>query len=154
MKPDPLTLFSILPILLLIAVGQSNAQRGEQITGVRVVVAQANATIRGQVEIAGVKLPEGCQLQILAIQINTTTGNDAAPAFHATDRKSVVADEKGRFVIEGMTPGEYELSLNAMIKVGQEEWRSALGTSEVKRRVTVSSGAETVVNLTLGPADR
>jgi hypothetical protein len=128
--------------------------RGEQITGVRIVVAQADATIRGLVKIAGVKLPQDCQLQIWATPIKTTVGNEAEPAFHTNDNRSAVADEKGRFVIEGMPSGEYELSLNAMIQVGQEEWRSAPGMSEVRRRVTVSSGAETVINLTLGPADR
>jgi hypothetical protein len=128
--------------------------RGEQITGVRIVVAQANATIRGQVEIAGVKLPEGCQLQVWATPIKTTAGNEAAPAFHRNDNRSAVADEKGRFVIEGLTPGEYELSPNAWVRVGLEEWSSAPGTSGVSRRVTVSSGGETVVNLTLGPTPR
>jgi hypothetical protein len=126
--------------------------RGEQITGVRIVMAQANETIRGQVEIAGVNLPEGCQLSIWATQIKTTTGNEGMPAFQTNGARSTVADEKGRFVIERLTPGEYELSLSAMIRVGQSFWSSAPGTSVVKRRVTVSSGAETMVNLTLGPA--
>jgi hypothetical protein len=117
-------------------------------------VAQANATIRGQVETAGVKLPEACQLHISVIPIKTTAGNEGMPAFHTNDNRSAVADEKGRFVIENLTPGEYELGVIAMIKVSLYEWSSAPGTSGVSRRVTVSSGAETVVNLTLGPAPR
>jgi carboxypeptidase family protein len=128
--------------------------RGEQITGVRIVVAQANATIRGQVEIAGVKLPEGSQLHVWATPIKTTAGNEAASAFHSNDNRSAVADEKGRFVIESLTPGEYELGLNAMVRVGRADWSSAPGISGVSRRVTVSSGAETVVTLSLGPAPR
>lgn len=128
--------------------------RGEQIAGVRIVVAQANATIRGRVEVAGVKLPEGCQLQIWANPIKTTAGNEGIPAFHTNGARSAAPDEKGRFVIEGLIPGEYELALNAMVRVGQNDWSSAPGTSEVRRRVIVSSGAETVVNLTLGPAPR
>jgi hypothetical protein len=63
----------------------------------------------------------------------------------------VTADEKRRFVIEKLTSGEYELSLNAMVRVSQHSWSSAPGTSEVKRRV-ILSGPETVVNLILGPA--
>jgi len=128
--------------------------RGEQITGVRIVLAQANATIRGQVEVAGVKLPEGCQLEVWATPIKTTAGNEGMLAFHTNYSMSAVADEKGRFVIENLTSGEYELVVNAMVRVGQYEWGSAPGTSLVRRRVTVSSGAETVINLTLGPADR
>jgi hypothetical protein len=125
--------------------------RGEQITGVRIAVAHANGTIRGQVEIAGVKLPEGCQLQIWAIPIKTTAGDEVYPVFH-TNNRYAVADEKGRFLIERLTLGEYELRLNAMLPVGRNEWSSAPGTSEIKQRVTVSSGAETMVKLTLDPA--
>jgi protocatechuate 3,4-dioxygenase beta subunit len=128
--------------------------RGEQITGVRIVLAQAKGTVRGRVEVAGVKLPEGCQLQIWAIPIKTTAGNEAAPAFHTNGNGYTVADEKGRFVIERLAPGEYELSLNAMVRVGQYEWSSAPGTSEVKQRVTVTGAAETMVTLTLEASHR
>lgn len=125
--------------------------RGEQITGVRIVVTQADGTIRGQVEIAGVKLPEGCQLQIRATPIKPTAGDEVYPVFHKNNRYAA-ADEKGRFVIERLVPGEYELRLNAMVRVGQYNWSSAPGTSEITRRVTVSSGSETMVKLTLDPA--
>ncbi|HEU0180390.1 MAG TPA: carboxypeptidase-like regulatory domain-containing protein [Blastocatellia bacterium] len=123
--------------------------RGEQITGVRIIVAHDNGTIRGQVEIAGAKLPEGWQLDIWATPIKTTTANEGMPAFHTNSNGSAFADEKGRFVIERLTPGEYELSLNAMVREGQDFWTSAPGTSQVKQRVTVRSGSETMVKLTL-----
>lgn len=126
--------------------------RGEQITGYRIVVAQADGTIRGQVEIAGVILPESCQMQIWATPIKTTAGSEGAPAFQVNNNRFAVADEKGRFVIEWIPPGEYELRLNAMVRVRQYEWSSAPGTSEVKRRVTVRGEAETMVKLTLDPA--
>ena len=69
----------------------------------------------------------------------------------ANGDRSTVADEKGRFVIEGLVPGEYELRLSSMVRVGQEFWSSAPGIDIVNRRVTVGSGAETTVNLILGP---
>ena len=125
--------------------------QGEQITGFRIVLSQANETIRGQVESAGVNLPEGCQLQIWATPIKTTAGNEGMPPFHTNGNRSVVADEKGRFLIERLEPGEYELRLNAMLRVGQYEWSSAPGTSEVRRRVTVGGGVETMVKVTLEP---
>jgi hypothetical protein len=128
--------------------------RGEQITAVRIVVAQANETIRGQVETAGVNLPAGCQLHIWATPIKTIAGDEGMTAFQPNGSRSVVADEKGRFVIERLIPGEYELKLNAMIREGQYYWSSAPGTSQVKQRVTVGGGAETVVKLTLVPARR
>ncbi|MBO0857554.1 MAG: carboxypeptidase regulatory-like domain-containing protein [Chloracidobacterium sp.] len=125
-------------------------RQGEQITGVRIVLAQNKATIRGQVDVAGVNLPEGCQLQIWAITINTTTGNESLPAFRSNGSRHVTADEKRRFLIERLTSGEYELRLNAMVRVSQYYWSSAPGTSEVKSRV-ILNGPETVVNLNLGP---
>jgi hypothetical protein len=41
-----------------------------------------------------------------------------------------------------------------MVRVGQNDWSSAPGTSQVKQRVTVSNGAETTVKFTLDPARR
>jgi hypothetical protein len=128
--------------------------RGEQLTGFRVVVAQANGTIRGQVEVGAVNLPEGCQLQIWASPINTATGNEGAPAFHTNGDRSSVVDEKGRFVIEKLHIGEYELSLNVWVRVSQTDWSGARGMPEVKQRVSVGSGSETMVKLTLGPSSK
>jgi hypothetical protein len=128
--------------------------RGEQITGVRIVLAQANGTIRGQVEVGAVNLPEGCQLSISVSPIKTTTGNEGMPAFNNNGASSVVADEKGRFVIERLTPGEYELSLTPIVRVSQNQWRNAPGMNGLNQRVTVSGGVETMVKLTLDPARR
>jgi protocatechuate 3,4-dioxygenase beta subunit len=124
--------------------------RGEQITGFRIDVAQARGTIRGQVELAGVSLPEGCQLRILAVPIKAADGSEGF--YSGGSVGSVVADEKGRFVIERLSPGEYELRLYAMVRVSRIDWTSAPGTSMVTQRVTVGSGSETMVNLTLGPS--
>jgi hypothetical protein len=41
-----------------------------------------------------------------------------------------------------------------MVRVRQNEWIDAPGVSAVKRRVTVSNGAETTVIFTLDPARR
>jgi hypothetical protein len=128
-------------------------RRGEQITGVRIVVARADGTIRGHVEVAGGKAPEGWEFQIWADPIRTTADNESQPAFDSGGG-GARADGKGRFVIERLAPGEYELRLNVMVRVGQNDWSSAPGTSQVKQRVTVSNGAETAVKFTLDPARR
>jgi hypothetical protein len=127
---------------------------GEQITGVRIVVVRTNGTIRGQVEIGPVNLPEGCQLNIHANPIETATGNEGMPAFHNNGNRSTVVDEKGRFMIENLAPGEYELRLYAMVRVSQSMWTSAPGTNEVKQRVTVGSGSEIMVKLALGSSSK
>ena len=128
-------------------------KRGEQIAGVRIVINHADGTIRGHVEVAGGKPPEGWEFRILADPIRTTAEYVSQPAFDSGGR-GATADGKGRFVIERLAPGEYELTLNAMVRVGQNYSSSAPGTSQVKQRVTVSNGAETTVKFTLDPARR
>ncbi|HEV2664510.1 MAG TPA: hypothetical protein VG324_06350 [Blastocatellia bacterium] len=128
-------------------------RRGEQITGVRIVAAHADGTIRGQVEVAGGKAPESWEFHILASPIRTTADNESQPAFDSGGG-GARADGKGRFVIERLAPGEYELTLIPTVRVSQNEWSSAPGTSQVKQRVTVSNGAETTVKLTLDPPRR
>jgi protocatechuate 3,4-dioxygenase beta subunit len=124
--------------------------RGEQLAGFRIVVAQAKGTIHGQVELAGVNLPEGCQLHIWATPVKAAAGSEGF--YSGGSNGFVVADEKGRFVIERLSPGEYELRLTAMGRVSRNEWSGAPGMPEVTQRVTVGSGAETMVKLTLGPS--
>ena len=124
-------------------------RRGEPVTGVRIVVVQTNGTIRGQVEITGGKLPEGWELNIWATPIETTTSNQGVPAFYTNETGSAVADEKGRFVIERLIPGEYELRLAVMERVSQSMTQGVEGIDEITQRVTVKSGVETPVNLTL-----
>jgi hypothetical protein len=121
--------------------------RGEQITGVRIVVAHNIGTIRGQVEISGGKLPEDRLLNISASPIGATRIDGAYPAFQPP-YGGVTADDKGRFVIENLPSGEYELRLNAMVKKGPDQWMSATETEAIKQRVTVSGG-ETTVKFTL-----
>jgi hypothetical protein len=123
--------------------------RGEHVTGVRIVAAQANGMIRGQVEIAGGKLPEGYQLHIWAAPVEMTVRNDSIPAFYMNNGGYAEMDEKGRFVIERLTPGEYDLRLYAVARVMSNGSRRAEDVGEIKQRVTVMSGVETAVKLTL-----
>ncbi len=124
--------------------------RGEQIAGVRVVVANANGTIRGYVEIAG-GIPDGWELKINAMPIGTTTDDASYRAFES-GIPIATANEKGRFTIERLVPGEYELRLHASVRVSKYEWSSVPGTSEIKQRVTVIGDAVTPVKLTFDPA--
>src|SRR5262249_31639760 len=112
--------------------------RGEQITGVRIVLARANGTIRGRVEIAGDKLPEGWRFHIQAFPVRTTTSDQGYRTFQL-GYGYAESDEKGRFVIERLVAGEYELMLFAIVRDSQYGLRVAPGTSEIKQRVTVSS---------------
>jgi hypothetical protein len=123
--------------------------RGEHLTGVRIVVVQSNGTIRGQVEIAGGKLPEGWELSVWAAPTETVPRNELIPAFYTNSNGYAALDEKGRFVIERLAPGEYELRLNAMVRVRPGESRGVEGLDQINQRVTVMSGVETPVKLTM-----
>jgi hypothetical protein len=63
-------------------------------------------------------------------------------------------DEKGRFVIERLTPGEYDLRLYPVVRRSQYDWEGVPGVEEVKQRVIVGSGAETPVTLDFDLARR
>ncbi|MBO0801418.1 MAG: carboxypeptidase regulatory-like domain-containing protein, partial [Blastocatellia bacterium] len=121
--------------------------RGELISGIRIVTVPANGTIRGQVEIARGKVPDGWELNIWATPVSSTS--DSENPYMDSGGKGATADGKGQFMIEGLTAGEYELRLEAMVRVSQNRWETAPGTNELNQRVTVSSGAETPVKFTL-----
>ncbi len=127
--------------------------RSEQITGVRIVAAYGNGTIRGQVEITGGKLPEGRRLSVWAIPIRTVTADDGIPAFQSR-AVDVVVDNKGRFVIERLASGEYELTLTVIERTGQNEWSGSRAVSEFKQRITVNSGAESPAKFLLDLSHR
>lgn len=111
---------------------------GDHVTGVRIVLAYATGVIRGQVTVPGSDLPQGVRLQIQARRL----GDE--------DRSSHLfaeTDERGRFVIEGLISGEYELSAGS-------SFSSTSGAriprmQPVKQRVTVSNGTESAVTLVL-----
>src|SRR5262245_8983511 len=126
-------------------------RQGEQIAGVRIIMVQPDGSIRGQIEIADGKLPAGWELHISATPMKTTTSDTGYPTF-SQGGGYAVADEKGRFVIERLIAGEYEVTLTAVVKVSQFEWDKAPGISAVKQRVTVSGGTETPVKMLLNLA--
>jgi hypothetical protein len=125
--------------------------KGEHLTGVRIVLIRTNATIRGEVKVAGGNLPEGWQLHISASP-RRAEENPQYPVFHGGTSGYAIVDDKGRFVIERLTPGEYELTLNAMVRRSQNEWSGVPWVEQVKQRVVVGISAETLVTLTFDPA--
>lgn len=122
--------------------------RGESIGGIRVVTVPANGTIRGQVEIAGGRLPEGWELDLSADQVGTESADDNP--YRNLNHRQATVDRKGQFIIEGLAAGEYyEVTLSPMVRSSQNEWNSAPGTTEVKQRIYVKGGGETPVKFTL-----
>lgn len=75
-------------------------QPNEQITGVRVVVVQANCVLRVRVTIQGGTLSSDSEIYVWARALNSSVNNPhgASPV-----------DTKGNFVIEALAPGDYEV---------------------------------------------
>jgi len=105
---------------------------GENISGVKVVMALGTGVIRGQVNVTGGKLSEVVNIHITA-ERQGSSGPDS-------DEYST-ADGNGRFVLDELLDGIYELSVTAVVD----------GSSPFSARQTVQivNGAETTVNITL-----
>jgi Carboxypeptidase regulatory-like domain len=121
--------------------GKLEIRPGEAITGVRIVVAYGTGVIRGQVDVDGGKLPEGSRIIVTA---NRTGGTNSGQA---------EVDNKGRFTIQNLVDGEYELVARAigntvptpdgLISPPQPDMPSAT------ERVRITGGGETQVTIKL-----
>jgi hypothetical protein len=109
---------------------------GEQVTGLKIVMAYGASIIRGQVAAVNGTLRPDLQLLVSATPLNAVPGISA--------RRAQV-DMLGRFVIEGLATGEYELRLFTVIRAGMPE---ASMPPPVRQKIKVGPG-ETPVSLTL-----
>ncbi|MFL6254898.1 MAG: collagen binding domain-containing protein [Pyrinomonadaceae bacterium] len=83
---------------------------GAQVTGVRIVLSYGSATIVGQTTYVNGTLPAGSRVMAFARLISQTPGTNFA--------RSAEVDGRGYFRIEGMTAGEYEITVNVFIFSG------------------------------------
>lgn len=111
---------------------------GSHITGIRVVLGYGNARIHGLVKFEGGRLPEGYQAMV---NIRRLSGSSQSP-LPAIPGASSVVNERGRFLIEGLVPGEYEIILNVFSRTGGPP----LQIKPVRQKVNVE-GTETEVTL-------
>jgi hypothetical protein len=137
-KPD-LGKFSILRIEHHSAPqgGDIQINASEQVTGVRVVIGHGMQIIRGQLRITGGSLPEDAGLFISAYRAGTEIRNGTGGQ----------VDARGQFVVEGLTPGEYELKLSVFFRFGAtpEKSRLAERLGKMAQPVTVGNSLETQV---------
>ncbi|MGB7923201.1 MAG: carboxypeptidase-like regulatory domain-containing protein [Pyrinomonadaceae bacterium] len=119
--------------------------RGEQITGVRVRLAAGKGIVRGQVKVNGGVLPENVRLYVLT----RTTGASMR------DVKFAEVDTRGRFIIEDLMDGDYELELGISY-LSDSAPLVRPDTMPLKQNVRVTSAAEAEVtfNLDLNPGSR
>lgn len=114
---------------------------GENVSGVRVVLGYGVCIIRGLVKVEGGELPPNTRLSVLVRKLDSEM------------RKSAILDARGRFSIDSLMPGEYELTVNSMRMLPSPPGLPPppiLQTPNrplAKQNVAVTNGVETNVTL-------
>ena len=118
-------------------------EHAEQVTGVRVVIGYGTGVIRGEVKVKGGRLPENMRFTVMASAAGRYTGII----------NHVEADPRGRFVIEDLTAGDYELTLQTNY-LGDSSQTFPTDTMTLTQTVTVTNASATeatfVVDLNAG----
>ncbi len=110
---------------------------GETITGLRIVLAQGSATMRGEIKVEGGTLPDDVEMLLKAKPTNKMQG----------DRWGSI-DARGKFQIEYLSSGSYELVVETRMN------RPPYGKPSVtlqsnSKTVQVTNGQDSTVNLTV-----
>ena len=115
-----------------IALRNLEIKDGEQVAGVRVIMAYGTATIKGIVKLENGSLPEGSR-----IYVRMTKPGEAFSMM-----RPIIVDARGQFLVEGVAPGTYELQ--AMIA-----GLTPSAPRNSKREVTVQNSETTEVIMTI-----
>lgn len=115
---------------------------GEQVTGVRIVLSHGAGVLRGTIKVEGGEVPEGAQF---FYDIRSSDGKQV------DDDGSNQADSRGRFVIEGLLTGTYDVSVH-MVPAGSGQFPNLVKTA--RQSVSITSGATTTVNLVINLAEK
>jgi uncharacterized GH25 family protein len=107
-----------------------------KITGIRLVVGYAGGSISGQINITGGTLPPNTFPNVYARMLNPPQPNFGA--------KGAQVSANGKFVIDKMLPGEYEINVNPPYVPNQP-----IRAKAVKQKVTVTNNVEATVTLNL-----
>jgi protocatechuate 3,4-dioxygenase beta subunit len=123
----------------------------EDITGVRVVFGKGSGKIRGQVQVTGGALSDGWRMIVTVRGEKNVVGFDSSAGY-------AEVDGKGRFVIEGLLPGEYELTLLAQPEINPNTPPQPVqnAPAPLTQKVVVTKGQEAQVTITfdLGKKNR
>jgi len=110
---------------------------GAQLSGVRLVLIHATGVLRGQVALEGDALPPETRVFVMARRVGSESPFE----------RQAQADTRGRFQIEGLPAGTYEVSARAVgFGPGGRRFEGR------RQQVFVGDGAEQQVTLTLEPA--
>jgi hypothetical protein len=117
----------------------------EDISGVRIVLGKGSCVIRGQVNVTG-----GGALKDWRMSVTASSEKEGGSALFGGSGGSGEVDDKGRFVIEGLLPGEYQLTLMTSRADTNSPFRPDDGVpAPVTQKVIVTKGQEAQVTMTL-----
>jgi protocatechuate 3,4-dioxygenase beta subunit len=120
-------------------IGGVDVAEGAQLTGLRVVASYGSGVIRGQVNILNGTPPPGARVYV-TVRRAGASGPDAGYG------RSVEADARGRFVLENVAAGEYELRANLIVFQAQPGTRPPRGESQ---QVSLAEGGDMNVTLNI-----
>ena len=121
---------------------------GEEISGVKVVFAYGTGAIRGQVKVEGGDIPAAAMMFLNIRRAGTN---------QPLNMRNPTPDSRGRFLIDGLLPGEYELSLLFQTRRAPPvAGGPPIISKDVKQTVTVTNGTESQVTMLVDliPKDR
>jgi protocatechuate 3,4-dioxygenase beta subunit len=123
----------------IILPGGVTIKDGEQLTGLRLTVKMLTATIRGQLKVEDGELPANAHMQISVRPLDQSSSS-----LRVTTRdSSPQIDSRGRFVIEGLAGGTYEIS------IGVFEGNNYDTNRIFKQQVTVADNSVSEVTMTI-----
>jgi hypothetical protein len=108
---------------------------GEQVAGVRLVVAYGGSTVRGLVQVEGGALPSGVRLLASARRVDSGGGGRMGGG----GGMQAQVDPSGRFQIQQLVAGSYEVSVQLL--GGQGFRPGGRGDNSMTQTVTVASNA-------------
>ncbi|PYT02354.1 MAG: hypothetical protein DMF65_06800, partial [Acidobacteria bacterium] len=107
---------------------------GAQVAGVRVVVVYGSAVIRGQLNVLNGTVAPGVRLTAFARRVSGGEGEGW---------RSGEVDLRGRFVMQGLTPGEYDVHVQGFVPGTPQRYQSE------HQSVSVAENGEASVTLSL-----
>jgi len=118
---------------------------GETVSGVRVFIGYGTGVVRGEVIIQGGTLTPDMRLRVTARRLDSNGSVTAG----------TVPDARGRFSLEGLLPGEYELTVSLMTITpfapgAPPPPARVVPRTLAKQNITLTNGTETQVTLVAG----
>lgn len=117
-----------------IRAGGLTLEAGDQIDGLLVTAVYGNCIVRGLVKRSRESWPDSTE-----IKVNYWRNDDTSRV------RFLRTDGRGRFLVEGLTPGEYTFEAEAFLRGDRKSGTYVCGSATVN----VTNGVETTVNLTV-----